>query len=143
MRIVVGGIVEKDGKILLVQEAKERCYGKWNLSAGRLEAKESITEGAVREVKEETGCDVELTGIVDITCGTIEDTMFMAIIFSTKLVKEEIKFNKEELLDVKWYDMDNVLHDMDEELREGHFIKHALTNLKNGNIASLDILNEF
>ena len=41
MKIIVGGIVEKDGKVLLVQEAKEKCYGKWNISAGRLELNES------------------------------------------------------------------------------------------------------
>lgn len=28
--IIVGGVVEKDGKYLLVQEAKEKCRGKWN-----------------------------------------------------------------------------------------------------------------
>ena len=31
-RIVVGGVIEKDGKFLLVQEAKERCRGKWKIS---------------------------------------------------------------------------------------------------------------
>lgn len=143
MKIVVGGIVEKEGKVLLVQEAKEKCYGKWNFSAGKLEVNESITEGALREIKEETGCDVELTGIVSIDYGKIEDTAFMSIVFSAKLLHEEIKFNKEELLDVQWYNIDEVLNGMDDQLRNSGFIKHALINLKKGNIASLEILNEF
>ena len=29
MQIIVGGIIEKEGKILMVQEAKKICYGKW------------------------------------------------------------------------------------------------------------------
>ena len=53
MNIVVGGIIEKDGKYLLIQEAKKMCYGKWNFPAGRLEFKESLKQGAIREIKEE------------------------------------------------------------------------------------------
>ena len=143
MKIVVGGIVEKNGKVLLVQEAKEKCYGKWNISAGGLEPNESITEGAIREVKEETGCDVELTGIVSVDYGVIEDKVFMAIIFSTKLLNEDIKFNKNEILDVKWHDIDEVISEMDDKLRDSKFIKHSLLNLKNGNIGTLNIINEF
>ena len=143
MKIVVGGIIEKDGKVLLVQEAKEKCYGKWNISAGGLEPNESIMNGAIREVKEETGCDVELTGIVSIDYGVIEDKAFMAIIFSTKLLNENIKFNKDEILDVQWYDIDDVIGRMDDKLRNSQFMKHSLLNLKNGNIGKLNIINEF
>ena len=37
MEIIVGGIIEKDNKILMVKEAKKKCYGKWNVPAGHLE----------------------------------------------------------------------------------------------------------
>lgn len=142
MKIIVGGIVEKDGKVLLVQEAKEKCYGKWNISAGRLEPNESITAGAIREIKEETGCDIELTGIISIDYGVIEDKSFMAIIFSTKLLNENIKFNKDEILDVKWHDIDEIINGMDDKLRNSKLIKHALLNLKNGDVSALKLLNE-
>ena len=99
--------------------------------------------GAIREVKEETGCDVELTGIVSIDYGVIEDKDFMAIIFSTKLLNENIKFNKDEILDVQWYDIDDVIGRMDDKLRNSQFMKHSLLNLKNGNIGKLNIINEF
>ena len=55
MPVMVGGVIEKEGKFLLVQEAKENCKGKWNLPAGHLEINESIFEGAKREIFEETG----------------------------------------------------------------------------------------
>jgi ADP-ribose pyrophosphatase YjhB (NUDIX family) len=57
-------VVEQAGKILLVQEAKEICRGTWFLPGGRAAPGESILETAVREVKEESGLDVELTGLL-------------------------------------------------------------------------------
>lgn len=142
MKIIVGGIVEKEGKVLLVQEAKEICYGKWNISAGRLELNESLKDGAIREIKEETGCDVELTGLLSLDHGVIENKNFIAVIFSTRLLNEDIKFNKEEILDVKWFDIDEIINNMDTELRDSKFIKSSLINLKNNDIGSLNIINE-
>ena len=63
MKVIVGGIIEKNGKYLLVQEAKKKCYKKWNFPAGHLDFNESLEQGAIREIKEETGCDVELNGV--------------------------------------------------------------------------------
>ena len=61
MKVIVGGILKKGDTLLLVQEAKERCYGQWNFPAGHLEDGETIFEGAIREILEETGCKVKLT----------------------------------------------------------------------------------
>ena len=55
--IVIGGLIEKN-KFLLVQEAKEKCKGKWNIPAGRMEVNESVIDCLKREIKEETGCDI-------------------------------------------------------------------------------------
>ena len=141
MKIVVGGVIEKDGKVLLVQEAKERCYGKWNIPAGTLEIGESIYAGAIREIKEECGCDVDLTGVLSIVNEVTMERIFLAIVFSTELVAETIKFNKDEILDVKWFDVDEVLNNMDDKLRNIKFVKHAVLRAKNKEITSLDILN--
>ena len=43
--VIVGGVIEKDGKFLLVQEAKEKCRGKWNIPAGHLDPNETIFDG--------------------------------------------------------------------------------------------------
>lgn len=45
MKVIVGGIVEKDGKYLLVQEAQKKCYGKWNFPAGHLDFGEFNSRG--------------------------------------------------------------------------------------------------
>lgn len=141
MKIIVGGVVEKNGKVLMVQEKKERCYGKWNLPAGHLDPNETIIEGAIREIKEETGCDVEATGIAVIANRVLENDIFVEIIFTTKLVKEEIKIDPEEILDVKWLDIEDVLNNMDESLRDIPFIKQPIQNMLDNKIGTLDIMN--
>ena len=142
MHIIVGGGIEKDGKILLVQEAKEKCYKKWDIPAGHLEYNETIMQGAVREIKEETGCDVKLTGILNIANRVMTDDIFIAIIFSTELLNENIKYDEKEILDVKWYKIDEVINNMDDKLRNNDFIKQSIINLKSGNVASIDIISQ-
>lgn len=53
-------IVDQRGRILLI---KRRDNGLWALPGGGHEIGETIEETAVREVKEETGLDVEITGL--------------------------------------------------------------------------------
>lgn len=141
MKVIVGGVIEKDGKILLVQEAQERCYEKWNIPAGQLDFNETIMQGAIREIKEETGCDVELTGVVNIQNRVLKDDIFITIIFSTKLINEDIKYDKNEILDVKWFDYDDIIKNMDTELRDLNFIKQPIINLKSNNIGPIEIVN--
>ena len=52
--VSVGKVMEKDGKFLLVQEAKEKCRWKCNIPAGHFDPNETIFDRAKREVKEET-----------------------------------------------------------------------------------------
>ena len=140
MKVIVGGIIEKDGKYLLVQEAKKKCYKKWNFPAGHLDYNESLEEGAIREIKEETGCDVELDGVCCISNRILEDDLFVMIVFNAKLIKETIKFDKEEILDVKWFDYDVIVNEMDNHLR-GDYVRTAVINQKKNLIAPIDIGN--
>jgi len=53
---VVGGLLERDGKILLVREAQKKAdYGKWSHPAGWIEVGENPIEAVKREVQEESG----------------------------------------------------------------------------------------
>lgn len=54
--VVTHAIVEKDGAILLVKRAPEMLEGgKWGLPAGYMEINETMAEGVLRELYEETG----------------------------------------------------------------------------------------
>ncbi len=61
--VAVGAVIEDEGKILLVEHVPwegDFWGGKWICPGGGLELGESITEGILREVKEETDLVVEL-----------------------------------------------------------------------------------
>jgi ADP-ribose pyrophosphatase YjhB (NUDIX family) len=65
--IIAAALIEKDEKLLMVQEGREDVKGKWNLPAGHADLGEDPIKAVIREAKEETGLDVKpvsLAGIV-------------------------------------------------------------------------------
>lgn len=138
--IIVGGVIEKDNKFLLVQESKKKCYKKWNIPAGHLDPNESIFEGAKREILEETNCKVELTGILEISNKVLEDKAWVSIIFSTKLLEDNVKADGIEILDAKWFSYEDIIN-MKEELRNYDFITNAITRYVKGQISDINMVN--
>ncbi|WP_416566021.1 NUDIX hydrolase [Nocardia testacea] len=58
-QLVVGAVVQYDGKVLLLQRpAEDFMGGIWELPSGKVEPGESIDRALIREVREETGLDV-------------------------------------------------------------------------------------
>jgi 8-oxo-dGTP diphosphatase len=69
----VGALIFRDDSILLVERGKEPLKGYWSLPGGVLEAGESLAEGIIREVREETGLVVEPLAVVEIFERIIRD----------------------------------------------------------------------
>lgn len=61
-KIVAGVLPIHGDKVLLCKRAIEPCKGMWNVPSGYLENKESVEEGAAREVWEEALGKVEILG---------------------------------------------------------------------------------
>lgn len=137
--IVVGGVIEKNGKFLLVQEANDKIRGKWNLPAGNLDNNETVFEGAKREIFEECGCKVELTGVLQVANSKMKDNRFISVIFKTELVDDNIKFNKDEILDVKWFTYEEILK-MKDSLRRYDWITDAISAHVNNRVADINII---
>lgn len=62
----VGGIVFKDGKVLLIKRGSQPSYGKWSIPGGLVEVGETVADACVREVFEETGLVVKVKELVDV-----------------------------------------------------------------------------
>ncbi len=72
---VVGALIEKNGKFLLVRETdtNKADAGKWNHPAGWIDVGEDPTEAVKREVREETGFDFRPTALLGIYSLVRED----------------------------------------------------------------------
>lgn len=62
----VGAVVVDEGRVLLVRRGREPLKGHWLLPGGLLELGESLVDGVVREVREETGLAVEPIELVEL-----------------------------------------------------------------------------
>ena len=63
----VGAVVrDTEGRLLLVQRANEPGQGLWSVPGGRVEPGETAPEAVVREVAEETGLAVVVTGLAGV-----------------------------------------------------------------------------
>jgi ADP-ribose pyrophosphatase YjhB (NUDIX family) len=62
----VGGVIVRDGQVVLIKRKYEPLAGQWSLPGGTLELGESIEAGVAREMLEETGLEVEVGPVVEV-----------------------------------------------------------------------------
>ena len=64
--VAVLAVVLRAGRVLIVQRAQQPNAGRWGFPGGVLELGETVADGAMRELKEETGIVAEPAGCLDI-----------------------------------------------------------------------------
>ena len=142
MVVIAGCIVRKENKILMVKEAKKKCYGQWNYPAGHMEEGEKITDAAIRETFEETGCKVNLTGVLPIcSFNKLEGTRIL-VKFTADVIEENITFDTDEILDVQWIDIDTIKSMSKEELRSYDINMAHLKDLEENKIFPLEVFDD-
>lgn len=100
-------VIEQDGKFLLVQEATPVVYGLWNWQQGRVEEGESPEAAAVREAKEETGLDVRVVRKLGVIQKPFPNTKEIHV-FLTEVVGGELKTKEGEILQAKWFTLEEL-----------------------------------
>ena len=71
--IGLGAVVWKDGKVLMVQRGRPPRQGIWSLPGGLQLLGETVAEGIRREIREETGVEIELLGLVEVVDSVQQD----------------------------------------------------------------------
>jgi ADP-ribose pyrophosphatase YjhB (NUDIX family) len=103
--IAVNVAVIREGKILLT---KRDDFETWILPSGGVEDGESVAQAAIREAKEETGLDVELTRLVGIYSRLGNMPGVHAVLFTAKPIGGEIKCQEGETIAVEWFAFDDI-----------------------------------
>ena len=103
--LAVNVAVLHEGKILLTQRED---FGTWILPSGGVEDGESIAQAAIREIKEETGLDVELTRLVGVYSRLNNMSPGYMILFTAKPVGGEIRCQPGETIAVEWFAFDEI-----------------------------------
>lgn len=102
----VSGVVENDnGEWLVVKKAYSGLKGRWSLPAGFVQEGETIDEAAVREVKEETGIDCFVKGMIGFRTGVIRGEISdnMAILYCGQVdASQSIVVQEREILEAHW-----------------------------------------
>lgn len=106
-----GVYVRENDKILLVQEAHAEAYGLWSFPLGRVEPGEEPSEAAIREAKEETGLDIELTGYeevleipgVDLRSTREFDRFQVVLHLYDGALRSETIHRGDDVLDARWF----------------------------------------
>src|SRR5215813_15574945 len=62
----VGGVVIENNRAVLIRRGGEPLRGQWSIPGGTLELGESLEQGVVRELLEETGLQVRLLGFIEV-----------------------------------------------------------------------------
>lgn len=132
--LAVNVAVIQDGKILLTQRDD---FETWILPGGSVEDGESIAEAAIRETKEETGLDVELTRLVGIYSRLGNFLGGHIVLFAAYAVGGEMKCQAGETIAVEWLPFDKILS----PLSLGH--KRRIQDVINGMGGSLCVTQEF
>lgn len=87
-----GAVVQDDdGRLLVVRRGREPAAGRWTLPGGRVEPGERAADTVVRELREETGLDVEVTGFIGFSEVFEGDQHFVILDFLAAVVGGEAR----------------------------------------------------
>lgn len=144
---VCAALVEKDGKFLLVKEAKKIAKDQWNHPAGWIELEEDPIETVKKEVKEETGYDfipTHILGIYSLLNKKLEAKFNLTfhpikIVFLGNISEQSIGELHKDVSETKWFSTEEI-ENMDGNTLRDLDIKKMLKDYLSGQRYPLNIL---
>ncbi|CAO5170345.1 8-oxo-dGTP diphosphatase [Frankia sp. AiPs1] len=128
---VTAVVTDDEQRILLVHKTDNDL---WALPGGGMDLGESITDAAVRETKEETGVDIEVTGLIGVYTNPRHVLAYddgevrqqFSLCFTTRNLGGELSTSSE-TKEVKWVaptDLDSLNIHPSMRLRIDHYLEH-------------------
>lgn len=90
-------IVDDAGRSLLIRRSASNRHfvGQWEWPGGKVDSGESFDVATLREVKEETGLDVEITGLVGAAQFEMPARQVVVLCMEARLIGGELKLSEE------------------------------------------------
>ena len=107
--LAVSAAIIRDGKVLIVRRARPPARGLYTLPGGGVEAGETLVEAVMREVREETGLEIEPVALAGYREAIARDgegrveRHFVILPFAARWIGGEPVLN-EELSEAAWRD---------------------------------------
>jgi ADP-ribose pyrophosphatase YjhB (NUDIX family) len=114
--LAVSGLVKSsEGHWLVVKKRYGGLKGKWSLPAGFVDEGETADQAVVREVKEETGIDCMVKGLIGLRTGVIAEEISDNLLVFLLEPQDEgtIKHQENELYEAKFIAPEELLQDKD------------------------------
>jgi 8-oxo-dGTP diphosphatase len=119
-------VIEQEGNVLLGKRRGGYGEGKWGLPQGYVEFDEDFLSAAIREVKEETGLNVEIRSILNVVSNLLSSRLHtLAIVLLAGVVGGEL-CAADDMERLEWVPMSGPLPDMAFEADE-HIIERYQT----------------
>ena len=135
-------LIENDkGELLLLKKMRGNL---WTLPAGKMEPHEDPMMTAVREVKEEIGCNTDLTHLVGIyTIDRGDSATSVGFVFKGKIASEKIISDNKEIVSFGYFSISELYEIISEnKLYKPEFNKSAIRDWINGKEYSLDVVDK-
>jgi len=104
---MVRAFIEKNGRILLSKEKKERS---WETPGGSVRLHETLEQALRREVLEETGYSSKIENLILTQIGgskLIKETRVLGMIYKTKLIKN-VRKPLPDIVGIKWFSKNEI-----------------------------------
>lgn len=107
-----GVVIDERGRVLLIRRAIEPFRGSWALPAGYQEIDEHLRETAAREIREESGIEVEVRELYDLLF-VVEDGRKPAnvAVYLCRPLGGALRPG-EDALDAAWFDLEDLPLDL-------------------------------
>ncbi len=125
-------ILNEENQVLLQKRAD---VGLWGIPSGHVEIGETVSETAIREVKEETNLDIEIKKLIGVYSDPNSQVFvypngkvvhFITTCFLAKITGGELRCNSDESLEIKFFEIQNLPHDLLK--MHPRWLKDALAN---------------
>ena len=102
-------VIVREGLVLLSRRARQPWVGEWEVPGGFVERGEHPEEAAVREVHEELGIHVELTGLLGIyTVHHTETDWLQVTVYTATTTDAEPVPDPDEVSEWRWFRPDDI-----------------------------------